>query len=133
MSCLISIIIPVYNVETYISNCIESILNQTFKDFELLLIDDGSIDESGRLCDNYKKKDSRINVIHTKNQGVSKSRNLGIKKAKGKYIMFCDSDDYVDKYWCEKLYNTIKNNPNSFILCSFTVHNQREKYEKIKN
>lgn len=132
MNCIISIIVPVYNVEDYISACIDSILNQTFKDFELLLIDDGSTDDSGNICNSYISKDSRVKVIHTKNQGVSKTRNLGIKNAKGKYIMFCDSDDYADKYWCEKLYNTIKNNSNSFILCSYTIHNQRQEYEDIK-
>lgn len=132
MSCLISIIVPVYNVEDYISDCIDSILNQTFKDFELLLIDDGSTDDSGNICDSYIAKDLRVKVIHTKNHGVSKSRNLGIKNAKGKYIMFCDSDDYVDMYWCEKLYNSIRFNSNSFVLCPYFVYNQRKDGENIK-
>ena len=131
MSCLISIIVPVYNVEVYISDCIDSILNQTFKDFELLLIDDGSTDDSGNICDSYIVKDSRVKVIHTENQGVSKARNLGMKIAKGKYIMFCDSDDYVEKNWCESLYNNIINNKNSFIMSAFTVHNQRQDNEEI--
>ena len=93
----ISVIVPVYNVERYIHECIDSILNQTFKEFELILIDNGSIDNSGKICDDYGKRDNRIKVIHTENVGVSVARNIGLKAAIGEYIMFIDSDDYIEK------------------------------------
>ena len=92
----ISVIVPVYNVEKYLPRCIDSILAQTFTDFELLLIDDGSTDNSGKICDEYAKKDSRIWVFHKKNRGVSSARNMGIDKAKGEWICFVDSDDWLD-------------------------------------
>ena len=98
---IISIIVPVYNSEKYLCRCIDSILNQTFSDFELLLIDDGSTDGSGIICDEYAKKDSRIRVFHKKNGGVSSARNLGIDNAKGEWITFCDSDDWVYPNWLE--------------------------------
>ena len=92
----ISVIVPVYNVEQYLPRCIDSILNQTFTDFELLLIDDGSTDGSGAICDEYARKDSRIRVFHKENGGVSSARNLGLYNAKGKYIAFIDADDWVE-------------------------------------
>lgn len=92
---MISIIIPVYNVEKYLAKCIDSILSQTFKDWELILIDDGSVDQSGQICDEYACKDNRIKVTHKKNEGVSKARNTGITLAKGDYICFIDSDDWI--------------------------------------
>ena len=91
----VSIIVPVYNVEKYLQRCIESILTQTETDFELLLIDDGSKDKSGLICDEYAQKDKRVNVIHKENGGVSSARNLGIEKANGEWICFIDADDYV--------------------------------------
>lgn len=93
----ISIIIPVYNVEQYLSRCINSIRNQAFQDYELILIDDGSLDNSGNICDDYAKLDKRIKVFHKYNEGVSEARNLGLAKAKGKYIWFIDADDYIEK------------------------------------
>ena len=89
-----SIITPVYNAEKYIEKCIESIQDQTFSNFELLLVNDGSSDNSGELCDSYAVKDSRIQVFHKRNGGVSSARNFALDKAKGKYIIFLDSDDY---------------------------------------
>ena len=91
----ISVIVPVYNVEKYLRRCIDSILAQTFSDFELLLIDDGSKDSSGEICEEYAGKDARIRVFHRQNGGVSTARNLGIDKAKGEWIYFVDSDDVV--------------------------------------
>lgn len=91
----VSIIVPVYNVEKYLQRCIESILTQTETDFELLLIDDGSKDKSGLMCDDYAQKDKRVNVIHKENGGVSSARNLGIEKANGEWMCFIDADDYV--------------------------------------
>ena len=90
---LISIIVPVYNVEKYLSRCIDSILSQSFTDFELLLIDDGSKDDSGRLCDEYAEKDARIRVFHKENGGVSSARNVGLDNANGEWVYFADSDD----------------------------------------
>ena len=92
---MISVIVPVYNVENYIHHCVDSILSQSFSDFELLLIDDGSNDKSGLICDEYARKDSRIKVYHKENGGVSSARNLGIEKANGEWICFIDADDYV--------------------------------------
>lgn len=91
---LIGVIIPVYNVERYIHQCIESVINQSFKDIEIILVNDGSTDNSGKICDDYAKKDSRINVIHKENGGLSDARNAGIKNATAKYLLFLDSDDY---------------------------------------
>lgn len=94
---LISVIVPVYNVEKVLKHCIDSILGQTYTDFELVLVDDGSPDNSGRICDEYAKKDNRIKVIHKENGGVSSARNTGIRSANGKYICFVDSDDFLEK------------------------------------
>ena len=90
----ISIIVPVYNVELYLEECIESIIAQTYKDVEIILIDDGSTDKSGAICDKIALKDERIIVVHKVNGGLSSARNLGIEIAQGKYIIFVDSDDY---------------------------------------
>ena len=92
----LSIIVPVYNVEQYLDKCIKSILNQTFKDFELILVDDGSIDNSGEICDEYAKKDSRVKVIHKKNGGLAAARNTGLIIARGDYVGFVDSDDWIE-------------------------------------
>ncbi|MBE6349542.1 MAG: glycosyltransferase [Spirochaetaceae bacterium] len=102
----ISIIVPVYKVEKYLSKCIDSILAQTFKDFELILINDGSPDNSPKICNDYAQKDSRIKVIHQKNAGVSAARNAGLDIAKGEYIGFVDSDDWIEPSTYEIAYNT---------------------------
>lgn len=96
----LSIIIPVYNTALYLKKCFDSVLNQNFNDFEALLIDDGSTDDSPRICDEYAKKDKRFKVFHVPNAGVSSARNLGLDKAQGEYIGFIDSDDYIhpDRY-----------------------------------
>ena len=91
----ISVIVPVYNTEKYLNKCLDSILAQTFTDFELILIDDGSTDNSGKICDEYAEKDSRVKVFHKENGGVSRARNLGIDNASGEYLSFIDSDDFV--------------------------------------
>lgn len=97
----VSVIVPVYKVEKHIGQCIESILSQTFKDFELILVDDGSPDSSGAICDQYAQKDSRIQVIHKENGGVSSARNYGLKEAKGRWLCFIDSDDNVDNTYLQ--------------------------------
>jgi len=93
----LSIIVPIYQVEKYICNCVDSILNQNYGDFELLLVDDGSFDSSGKICDELSKKDLRIKVFHKKNSGVSSARNLGLIEAKGDYVFFVDADDWIEK------------------------------------
>ena len=92
----ISVIVPVYKVEKYLHECVDSILAQTFRDFELILVDDGSPDNCGAICDEYAAKDSRIRVIHQENQGLSGARNSGIDVARGEYITFVDADDSIE-------------------------------------
>ena len=93
---IISVIVPVYNVEPYLRECLDSIVNQTYKALEILVIDDGSTDGSGSICDEYKKKDDRIRVFHTENRGLSAARNLGLDEARGEFIGFVDSDDWIE-------------------------------------
>jgi len=108
---LISVIVPIYKVEEYLDKCVESIINQTYKNLEIILVDDGSPDNCPKMCDEWAKKDSRIVVIHKENGGLSDARNAGIDVAKGKYITFIDSDDYVENNYTEFLYsNLIENN-----------------------
>lgn len=104
----ISIIVPVYRVENYIARCLNSISNQTFKDWECILVDDGSPDNSGIICDKYAQKDKRFKVLHKKNGGVSKARNIGMDYATGKFVTFIDSDDYINAHFIEALYEPCK-------------------------
>lgn len=97
----VSIIVPVYMMEKYLSRCVDSILAQTYNDFELILINDGSLDSSGKICDFYAEKDNRVKVIHKKNGGASSARNEGLDQARGEWITFADSDDYVEPMWLE--------------------------------
>lgn len=106
----ISVIVPVYNTEKYLERCIDSILNQTFTNFELLLINDGSTDRSGDICDIYQQKDDRIKVFHDKNNGVTYARNIGVKCSKGSYLCFVDADDYLLPHYLETMYNGIGSN-----------------------
>ena len=114
---LISIIVPVYNVENYIRECIDSILAQTISSFELILVDDGSKDASGIICDEYADADDRIRVIHKENGGLSSARNRGLDEAKGEYICFVDSDDAVRPNFIEKLFEGITKNDADLSLC----------------
>ena len=108
----ISIIVPVYNVEKYLNRCLDSILNQTFTDFELILIDDGSTDSSGAICDEFSLLDQRVVVRHKENGGICSARNLGLDISQGDYIGFCDSDDLINKYMAGSIirYELAKNN-----------------------
>ena len=126
---LVSIIVPVYNVEKYLRQCIESLINQTYKNIEIILVDDGSTDNSGKICDEYSKKDNRIKAIHKKNGGLSDARNYGIENAKGIYICFVDSDDYTDKKYIENLYHAIIENKADISICNFKLifDNTKEK------
>lgn len=107
MQPLISVVVPVYNVEKYLSECIESILNQTYRNLEIILVDDGSTDSSGKICEVYKKQSSLISVIHMVNNGQAAARNVGIKHAKGEYITFVDSDDVISPNMIMSLYENV--------------------------
>lgn len=104
----ISVIVPVYKVEAYLDRCVKSIINQTFTDFELILVDDGSPDNCPKICDEWKKRDTRIHVIHKKNGGLSSARNVGLEIFKGNYVFFVDSDDWIEKDALEILYKVSK-------------------------
>ena len=114
---LISIIVPVYKVEKFLEICINSIINQTYRNIEIIFVDDGSPDNCGLICDNYAKKDKRIRVIHKENGGLSDARNAGIEIAKGKYLCFVDSDDKVSEDFVEKLYKGITESEADLCLC----------------
>ena len=115
----VSVIVPVYKVEEYLSRCVDSILKQTFSDFELILVDDGSPDKCGEICDSYLKIDSRVRVIHQVNAGVSSARNNGVKAALGEYVTFVDSDDWVDKNYLKVLYELCIRNDAQMSLCRY--------------
>ena len=115
----ISVIVPVYLAESYLSRCVESILKQSFCDFELILVDDGSPDESGKVCDSYAIKDSRVKVIHQDNKGVSSARQRGLEEARGEFVIHADPDDWVEPDWLEKLYKKIKEDNTDIVICDF--------------
>lgn len=118
---LISVIVPVYKVEEYLDRCIESIINQTYENLEVILVDDGSPDNCPKMCDEWAKKDKRIKVIHKKNGGLSDARNRGIEKANGKYISFVDSDDYINSDYISELYNAITTNDCDISISGIVV------------
>ena len=114
---MISVIIPVYNLEKYLVRCIESIIGQTYKNLEIILIDDGSTDTSGEICDRYAKKDIRIQVIHKKNGGLVSARNAGLEAAAGEYVGFVDGDDYVEPDMFEQMYKKVLEYPYDIVMC----------------
>ena len=117
---LVSVIVPVYNVSAYLDKCVKSLLQQTYNNIQIILVDDGSTDDSPTKCDNYAKQDSRITVVHKPNGGLSSARNVGLKNASGEYVMFVDSDDWVTQEFCQEGVNAIvKNHVDiaSFGLC----------------
>lgn len=116
---LISIIVPVYNAESYLDRCISSICNQTYPNIEIILIDDGSKDQSLEICKRWQLKDKRVIVIHQDNQGVSASRNKGILNSKGKYILQVDSDDYISNSMIQKMYELLKKDSSDMVICDF--------------
>jgi glycosyltransferase involved in cell wall biosynthesis len=116
---LISVIVPIYKVEKYLKKCIDSIINQTYRNLEIILVDDGSPDRCGEICDDYKLKDERVVVIHKENGGLSDARNVGLDIAKGNYIMFVDSDDYIAENMVYKLYSSLKENNADMSLCTY--------------
>ena len=118
----ITVIVPVYNVEDYLDRCITSLTGQTLNEIEIILIDDGSTDNSGIICDSYASDDSRIKVIHKENEGQGIARNKGLGEATGKYICFLDSDDYLDKKACELLYETMEGSLADLCTFGYTIH-----------
>jgi glycosyltransferase involved in cell wall biosynthesis len=115
---LISIIVPVYKVEKFLSKCVDSILNQTYRNIEIILIDDGSPDNSPAICDEYAEKDNRIKVIHQRNAGLAGARNAGLAICRGEYIAFVDSDDYIEPNMMEAMLNAAVNNDCDIVRCN---------------
>lgn len=115
----ISIIVPIYNVEAYLHRCIDSLLGQTFQDYEILLIDDGSSDKSGVICDEYALRDYHIRVFHKENEGISATREFGILNATGEYIQFIDSDDWIEPSMFEDMYNIATKKDADIVGCDF--------------
>ena len=130
---LISIIVPVFKVEKYINKCINSIISQTYRNLEIILVDDGSPDNCGKICDEYTNIDERIKVIHQKNMGLSAARNNGIKIAKGDYIGFVDSDDYIEKTMFEDLYNALIDNVADISICNFYIVQSNTTEKRVRN
>ena len=118
---LISVIVPIYKVEKYLDRCIKSIINQTYKNLEIILVDDGSPDNCPKMCDNWAKRDKRIKVIHKENGGVSSARNVGLDNSTGEYIGFVDSDDYIDNTMYEKMLKLLKKENADMCFCDITV------------
>lgn len=129
----ISVIVPVYKVEKYLERCIESILNQTYKNLEIILVDDGSPDKCGEICDEYAKKDKRIKVLHKENGGLSSARNEGIKVATGEFVTFVDSDDYLNKDMYKILYENIENTQSDVSACNlfYEYEDENNRIEKV--
>lgn len=122
----VSVIVPVYKAEAYLHRCVDSILAQTFQDFEVLLIDDGSPDRSGNICDEYAKKDSRVHVFHKENGGVSSARQCGIDNALGEYTIHADPDDWVEPNMLEELYAKAKEGDADMVICDFYEEHQKK-------
>ena len=130
---LISIVVAVYNVENYIANCIDSLLAQKYKNIEIILVDDGSTDNSGEICDRYSKKNEMVRVIHRKNGGLSAARNTGIKNARGSLIGFVDGDDTIDKEMYEELYQNLMSTGSDISICGrYYVYGDSKKIIRYK-
>ncbi len=131
---MISVIVPIYNIENHLSKCLYSILNQTYKDFELILVDDGSTDTSGAICDEFAEKDNRITVIHKENGGVSSARNEGLSYARGEYITFVDGDDFVNDRMLEILLKNAQEHNCDISCCQLqTVYDNGTKTKSFAN
>ncbi len=127
MQPLISIVIPVYNAEKYLSRCVESIIDQTYKNLEIILVDDGSLDNSGGICDDYAEKDNRIKVIHTENNGAGLARKIGIKASAGNYIGFVDSDDWIDNHMYQYMMELMIEQDVELVQTGFWLFSEGEK------
>lgn len=124
----VSFIVPAYNVSMYIKECIESIINQTEKEIEIIIVDDGSSDDTPAICDEYKKKDDRILVIHKQNGGLSSARLAGFKKATGKYVLFVDGDDYIESDMAKKLVMSAEENHSDVVLCGYYTNSKKGQF-----
>lgn len=120
MGPLISVIIPIYNVEDYLDECVQSVIHQTYKNLEIILVDDGSPDKCPQMCDNYAKLDNRIKVIHKKNGGLSDARNAGLEHVTGDFVCFIDSDDFIDVTMCEKMLEYQQESDSDIVSCMFS-------------
>lgn len=131
---LISLVLPVYNVEKYLDRCMESVVNQTYENLEIIMVDDGATDQSGKICDEWAKKDKRIIVIHKENGGLSDARNVGTEHARGEYISYIDSDDTVEVDYVEYLYYLIKKFHTPMSLCTHNiVFNEGKRIKPLGN
>lgn len=129
---LISIIVPVYNVEQYVDECLKSLLNQSYPNIEIILVDDGSKDKSSIICDEYSSKYSNVHVVHKKNEGLGFARNTGIDNCHGEYLLFIDSDDYVANNYVEKMFNNLVKTQSDACMCGYTAFDGNVK-NKVKN
>lgn len=133
MKPLLSVIVPVYNVEMYLSQCVKSILNQTFDNFEVILVDDGSKDSSGQLCDDFAVSDSRISVIHKENGGNTSARKAGLEKAVGKYVAYVDSDDWIDSEMFRIMVSAIQASQLDMVCCQYSVECENRTIPYVMN
>ena len=127
----VSIIVPIYNMEQYLNRCLESIINQTYENIEIILINDGSKDNSLEICKNYAKKDNRIMIIDQKNSGVSSARNSGLDKATGEYLAFVDPDDWIDKDGIEKMVDFALKHKCDIAFFDYKINDEIQKSEKV--
>ena len=123
---MVSIVVPVYNAEKYLEDCLISLVDQTYENIEIILVDDGSVDDSGRICDSWAEKDDRIIVYHKKNEGVSATRNFGIQRARGKFLMFVDADDMLVLNAVEYMVKEMIKNNSELVVCKY----QSQDYKK---
>ena len=130
---IVSIIVPVYNVEKYLSKCLDSLIAQTYKNIEIIVVDDGATDSCPQICDDYKKKDSRIIVVHKENGGLSDARNEGLKYVSGDYISFVDSDDYVSPFYVEILINLAEERDADISICNYLRVFENEETQQTEN
>lgn len=130
---LITVIVPIYKVEAYLRKCVDSIINQTYRNLEIILVDDGSPDQCGVICDEYVLKDDRIRVLHKENGGLSSARNAGMKVMKGKFVTFIDSDDYVSPYYVEHLFNALHKSNSDMAISRFIEVEEGEKIQLDQN
>ena len=133
MSELISVIVPVYNVEKYLRKCIDSIINQTYRNLEIILVDDGSPDNCGAICDEYAAEDSRVKVIHKKNEGVSVARNEGLEKSNGELIIFIDPDDFIENEMLADMHDNIIKYNVDVVCCGYFIEKLDEMIRKYPN
>lgn len=122
MAAKISVIVPIYNADKYLARCIESIVNQTYHNLEIILVDDGSVDQSLKICEQYAKNDTRIKIIYQHNQGVSVARNNGISHANGEYVCFVDADDFVSEDYCQNLVELIKRDKSDIAVTTYNFY-----------